>query len=89
MLASFVSGVAAPTANGHYTLTSKVTGGVAVAPGQTLLVFKGRAVTGTAATDTILYSDNVLPVNYQGSVAVATALPRPSPWATSTSPPSS
>jgi hypothetical protein len=33
------------------------------------------AVTGTMAPDTILYSDNVLPVNYQGSVAVATTLP--------------
>jgi hypothetical protein len=57
------------------TLTSTPSGGVAGTPAYALPGFKGRAVTGTTSTDTILVTDDVLPVVYQGSVAVATALP--------------
>lgn len=69
------SGPTPPTANGQYTCGYTVVAGVAVAPTCPLVGFKGRAVTGATATDTILYSDAGFPVNYQGSVAVAVTLP--------------
>jgi hypothetical protein len=68
-------GVTPPTVNGTYVLGYQVVAGVAVAPTATLIGFKGRAVTGTTATDTVLFSDAGFPVNYQGSVAVAVTLP--------------
>jgi hypothetical protein len=68
-------GIAAPSVNGTYYCGYAPSGSVAVAPTCWLNSIAPRAVTGTTATDTILYSDMV--VNYQGSVAVATSLPTP------------
>jgi len=64
-----------PTSNGFYSVGYNVTASAAVSLTASLLGFRGRAVTGTTSTDTILYSDNLLPVMYQGSVAVAVTLP--------------
>lgn len=73
--ASTLSGVAAPTANGQYSVGYNVVAGVAVQPTISLVGLSSRAVTSTTATDTILFSDNVHDVDYQGSVAVAVTLP--------------
>lgn len=73
--ATTLSGVTAPTANGQYSIGYNVTGAAAVAPTISLVGLASRAVTGTTSTDTILYSDNVHDVDYQGSVAVAVTLP--------------
>ncbi|HKV28339.1 MAG TPA: glycosyl hydrolase family 28-related protein [Candidatus Acidoferrales bacterium] len=70
-------GTSVPTANGQYSLGYNVTAGIAVDPTVTLDGVVPRDVTGTTATDTIVFGDNLNPVYYQGSVAVATALPTP------------
>lgn len=69
------AGTTPPTTNCLYNVNYNVTASAAVAPTAACPGFSGRAVTGTTATDTLLYSDNLLPVNYQGSVAVAVTLP--------------
>jgi hypothetical protein len=69
------SGPTPPTTNGEYFCGYNVTASIAVAPTCWLNSLTPRAVTGTAATDTILFSDAI--VEYQGSAAVATALPTP------------
>jgi hypothetical protein len=69
------SGPTPPTANGEYFCGYNVTASIAVAPTCWLNLLAPRAVTGSTATDTILFSDAI--VEYQGSVAVATALPTP------------
>jgi hypothetical protein len=68
-------GITPPTTNCLYNINYNVTASAAVAPTAGCPGFSGRAVTGTTSTDTILYSDNLLPVDYQGSVAVAVTLP--------------
>jgi hypothetical protein len=67
----------APTANGLYQLVYNVTGGAAVAPTAVLPGLNPRDVSGTTASDTILYSDNGQIIEYTGTVAVATSLPTP------------
>jgi hypothetical protein len=69
------SGPTPPSVNGIYFCGYSVTGSVAVAPSCWLNSLGPRAVTGSTSTDTILFTDSV--VEYQGSVAVATALPTP------------
>lgn len=73
--AAVSSGPTPPAVNGQYLCGYTVSASAAVDPTCPLVGFKGRAVTGTTATDTILYSDAGFPVNYQGSVAVAVTLP--------------
>ncbi|MHB1953097.1 MAG: beta strand repeat-containing protein [Sulfobacillus sp.] len=67
--------LASPTVNGNYVLNYNVTAGAAVAPTATLAGLTTRLVSGTTATDTILYSDNDTQVEYDTSVAVAVTLP--------------
>jgi len=66
-----------PTVDGNYTCGYQVTGGVALAPTCNLIGLAPRAVTGSTSSDTILYSDDSVPVVYEGSVAVAVSLPTP------------
>jgi Protein of unknown function (DUF2961) len=66
-----------PSVNGSYLCGYAVTGSAAVAPTCPLLGLGNRGVSGSTSTDTVLYSDNAGLVNYQGTVAVATALPTP------------
>ncbi|MGC1188160.1 MAG: hypothetical protein WA871_12285 [Candidatus Acidiferrales bacterium] len=73
--AAISGGPTPPSANGEYFCGYSVAGSAAVAPSCWLNSLTPRAVTGTTSTDTILYSDSI--VEYQGSVAVATALPTP------------
>lgn len=69
--------VTPPVADGLYSVAYNVTGGVATAPTAVLAGFTPRAVSGTAATDTVAYSDNGQAVDYTGTVAVAVTLPTP------------
>lgn len=64
-----------PSSNGDYFCGYHVTGGVAVPMSCTLSGLVARPV--TISTDTIIFSDNDEPVEYQGSSAVATGLPTP------------
>ena len=66
---------APPATNCMWSLVSNVTGSAAITPSWACPGFSGRAVTGAASSDTVLYSDNGGPVWYQGSVAVAVTLP--------------
>jgi trimeric autotransporter adhesin len=75
--ANVLSGVAPPATNGNWILAYNVTANTAVAPAMTQAGVAARAVVGTTATDTILYSDNTSRVAYQGSVTVAASLPTP------------
>jgi hypothetical protein len=52
-----LSGLAAPTTNGTYYQGYSISGGAAAAPTNLQLGIGGRAITGAATTDTILYSD--------------------------------
>ncbi|MHB1952141.1 MAG: beta strand repeat-containing protein [Sulfobacillus sp.] len=72
---STLGSVDSPTANGNYVYGYNVSAGVAVAPTATLTGLTTRLVSGTTATDTILYSDNDTQVEYDTSVAVAVTLP--------------
>ena len=63
------------TACTNLVLYNVVTTGTKVKASSACPSYTGRAVTGTTNTDTILFSDNVLPVKYQGSVAVSVSLP--------------
>lgn len=67
--------IAAPTANGIYSINYDITGNAAAPPVATLIGLAPRGVTG--ATDTILYSDNNGVVEYTGTSAVAVTLPTP------------
>jgi hypothetical protein len=69
------SGPTPPSTDGEYFCGYSVTASAAVAPSCWLNSLTPRAVTGSTSTDTILYSDSI--VEYQGSVAVAAALPVP------------
>jgi hypothetical protein len=71
------SGPTPPSVNGSYSCGYTVTASAAVAPTCPEVGLAGRAVTGTTATDTLLYSDNNNMVKYEGSVAVAVTLPTP------------
>jgi hypothetical protein len=73
--AAISSGPTPPSSDGVYYCGYSVTSSAAVAPSCWLNSLAPRAVTGATSTDTVLYSDAI--VEYQGSVAVATALPTP------------
>ncbi len=66
-----------PSVNGSYQCGYTVTGSAASAPTCPLLGLGQRGITGSTSTDTVLYSDNGATVDYQGTAAVATALPTP------------
>jgi len=66
-----------PTVNGTYDCLYSVTASIAVAPACPLVGLSGRAVTGTTATDTILYSDNNNVIRHEESVSNAVTLPTP------------
>ena len=67
-----------PTSNGSYLCGYTITGSAAVAPTCPLIGLLPRAGDPTSSgADTILYSDNNGVVQYDGTVAVATALPTP------------
>jgi hypothetical protein len=69
--------ITAPSANGYYPCGFVVTASASVPMTCPLSGLTARSVNGTTSTDTILYSDNNEPVDYQGSVAVAVSLPTP------------
>jgi hypothetical protein len=71
------SGPTPPTTNGAYICGYQVATNTAVAPTCNLMGLLARSVSGATSTDTVLFSDNNEPVEYQGSVAVAVALPTP------------
>jgi hypothetical protein len=75
--ASTVSGVSPPSINGQYDCGYNVTGGAAVAPTCPLVGFSNRAITGSATTATIAYSDNAGSVEHDRAAtgAVAVTLP--------------
>ena len=74
---SSVASPTVPAVNGQYNCGYLVVASAAVAPTCPQVGLAARGVGGTTSTDTILYSDNDNVVEYQGSVAVATALPTP------------
>jgi hypothetical protein len=66
-----------PTVNGLYSLAYNVTASAAVAPTAILAGLTGRAVTGSASTDTVVYSDALTVVDHDaaGSASVNETLP--------------
>lgn len=73
-----LAGATPPTQGGTYAVGYSIpcsNGGTA--PTVMQAGYVGRDVTGTTSTDTVLCSDVNSPINYTGSVAVATALPTP------------
>jgi hypothetical protein len=75
--ANAFAGTSVPATDGQYDVNYIVTGNAAVDPTVTQLGSVPRDVTGTTSTDTIAYTDNLEPVIYNGSVAVAVSLPTP------------
>lgn len=72
--ATTLSGVAAPTANGFYTVGYNVTGGVALAPTAVLSGVPTNAQVGT--TYTVLYSDRNSYLSFSNAGAVTVTLPQ-------------
>jgi len=66
-----------PTVNGIYDVLFSVTGGVAVDESCPQVGLGGRALTGAASTDIVLYSDNntVIDHDVAGSASIAETLP--------------
>lgn len=71
------SGPASPAVQGQYSCGYFPTTASAVAPTCPQVGIASRGVGGATTTDTVLYSDNDLPVIYGGSAAVAISLPTP------------
>lgn len=69
------SGPPPPAVDGNYNCGYVVTSSVAVAPTCPLEGLQSR--TEVSSSDTVLYSDNNQPIEYQGSAAVAVSLPTP------------
>ena len=64
-----------PTTNGTYNILYTVTTSAVTQSTCPLVGLAARGVTGATSSDTVLYSDNNSVVEYEGTVAVAVALP--------------
>jgi len=75
--ASAFAGTPVPATKGQFSAGYTLPTDAAVDPSITQLGSVPRIVGGTTSTDTIAFTDNLEPVIYNGSVAVAVALPTP------------
>lgn len=69
--ATTLTSIAPPTTNGLWNMVYNITGSAAVAPSVVLAGLTGRAITGAATTDTVLYSDSLTVVDHDAAASGA------------------